>query len=52
MCLVQEASLYCEPCHTAGVRPGQVDFIYDSGTVSGVMGVKEMSILRNVAEEM
>jgi hypothetical protein len=28
-----------------------VDFIYDSGTLSGVMGEREMNILRNVAEE-
>lgn len=51
MCKVNEAGLYCQPCNTAGVRPGQVDFIYDSGTVSGVMGEKESNILSNVAEE-
>jgi hypothetical protein len=33
------------------VRPDQVDFIYDSGTVNGVMGAKEMAILQNVAKE-
>jgi len=51
MCLVRDALLYCEPCNMAGVRPGQVDFIYDSGTVSGVMGEREIDILRNVEEE-
>jgi hypothetical protein len=35
----------------AGVCPGQVDFIYDSGTVSGVMGEWEMGILKSVEEE-
>jgi hypothetical protein len=45
MCLVQDALLYCEPCNMAGVHPGQVDFVYDSGTVSGVMGEREMNIL-------
>jgi hypothetical protein len=34
----------------AGVRPGQVDFIYDSVTVSGVMGEREMDILKRVEE--
>jgi hypothetical protein len=34
-----------------GVRPGQVDFIYNSGTVSGVMGEREMDILKSVEEE-
>jgi hypothetical protein len=28
----ENAGLYCEPCNAAGVRPGQIDFIYDSGT--------------------
>jgi len=51
MCLVRDAFLYCEPCNMAGVRPGQVDFIYDSGTVSGVMGEREMGILKSVEEE-
>lgn len=51
MCLVKDAFLYCEPCNMAGVRPGQVDFIYDSGTVSGVMGEREMGILKSVEEE-
>jgi hypothetical protein len=51
MCLVQDAFLYCEQCNMAGVRPGQVDFIYDSGTVSGVMGEREMDILKSVKEE-
>jgi hypothetical protein len=51
LCTIQEAFLYYKPCAAAGVRPGQVDFIYDSGTVSGVTGEKEMQILKNVAEE-
>jgi hypothetical protein len=51
MCLMLDAQLYCEPCNAAGVCSGQVDFIYDSGTVSGVMCTKEMDILQNVAEE-
>jgi hypothetical protein len=51
MCLVQVAYLYCEECNTAGIRLGQVDFIYDSGTVSGVMGEREMDILKSVKEE-
>jgi hypothetical protein len=51
MCLDKDASLYCEPCFAMGVHPGQVDFIYDSGTVSGVMGEREMNILKNVAQE-
>ena len=51
MCLMLDAQLYCKPCNAAGVRSGQVDFIYDSGTVSGVMGAREMDILQNVAEE-
>jgi hypothetical protein len=52
MCLMLDAQLYCEPCNAAGVCSGQVDFIYDSGTVSGVMGTREMDILQNVAEKM
>ena len=53
LCKVEEeyAGLYCEPCNTAGVRNGQIDFIYDSGTVNGLMGEKEKAILQNIAEE-
>jgi hypothetical protein len=51
MCLVRDVLLYCEPCNRAGLRPGQVDFAYDSGTASGVMGEQEMNILQNVEEE-
>ncbi len=51
MCLVRDAQLYCEPCHAIEVHPNQVDFISDSGTVSGVMGEREMNILKNDAEE-
>jgi hypothetical protein len=46
MCIMQDAYLYCEPCNIAGVHPGQADFVYDSGTLSGVMGEREMDILR------
>jgi hypothetical protein len=35
----------------AGVGSKPVDFIYISGTVCGVMGEKEMEILKNVKEE-
>jgi hypothetical protein len=34
-----------------GVHPGQIDLIYDSRTVSRVMGKREMEILRNIKEE-
>jgi len=34
-----------------GVRPEQVEFIYDSGTVSRVMGECEMDILKNIEKE-
>ncbi len=53
LCKIQEenAGLYCEPCIATEVRLGQINFIYDSGTVNGVMGEKEKAILRNVAEE-
>jgi hypothetical protein len=51
MYLFRYANLYCEPCNTAEVQPGQVVFVYDSGTVSGVMGEPEINILRNMEEE-
>jgi len=51
MCLFRDKMLYCEPCNMTGVRPGQVDFVYDSGTVSGVMGEREIGILKSVEEE-
>lgn len=35
----------------AGVSSKQVDFIYDSCTVSGVMRENEIEILKNVKEE-
>jgi hypothetical protein len=35
----------------AGVRPGQVDFFYDSGIVSGVTREREMDILKSIEEE-
>jgi hypothetical protein len=38
MCLARDACLYCEHSFAAGVHPNQVDSIYDSGTVSGMMG--------------
>lgn len=51
MCLIWDGFLYCKPCNAAGVCPGQVDFIYDSGTVSRVMGERETDILKSVEEE-
>jgi hypothetical protein len=51
MCLIRDACLYTEYSFAAGIRPNQVDFIYDSGTVSGVTGEKEANILKNVEEE-
>jgi hypothetical protein len=52
ICLVRDAFFYYDKlCNTAGVRPGQVDFIYNSGTVSGVVGEREMDILKSVKEE-
>jgi hypothetical protein len=41
-----DAKLYCEPCYAVGVHPGQVDFIYDSGTEKGIMRKKEIEILK------
>jgi hypothetical protein len=38
MYLVHDALFYCEPCNVADICLVQVDFIYDSGTVSGVIG--------------
>jgi hypothetical protein len=53
MCLMTQldAQLYCEPCHLMGVGIDEVDFIYDTGTVSGVMGEKEKEILKSVEDE-
>ena len=53
MCLVTELSseLYCEPCNLMGVSYDEIDFVYDTGTVSGVMGPKEKNILFNVEHE-
>jgi hypothetical protein len=34
-----------------GVGNDEVDFIYDTGTVSGVMGEKEKEILKSVEDE-
>ena len=50
MALVTELSskLYCEPCNLMGVAYGEIDFIYDTGTMSSVLGPKERSILANV----
>ncbi len=41
MCIGHDALLYCKPCNMAGVRSKQVDFVNDSGTVSGVIGEKK-----------
>ena len=46
-----DAHLYCEPCNLMGVGNDEVDFIYDTGTVSGVMGEKEKEILKSVEDE-
>ena len=48
MCLMTQldAHLYCEPCNLMGVGNDEVDFIYDTGTVSGDIGEKEKEILR------
>ncbi len=43
--------LYCEPCNLMGVGIGEIDFIYDTGAVSGVIGEKEKEILKNVEDE-
>jgi hypothetical protein len=53
MCLMTQldAQLYCEPCNLMGVGIDEVDFIYDTGTVSGVMGEKEKEILKSVEDE-
>ena len=53
MALVTELSskLYCEPCNLMGMAYDEIDFIYDTGTVSGVLGSKECSILTNVENE-
>ena len=53
MCIVTEinSELYCEPCNLMGVSYNEIDFIYDTGTVSGVMGPKERKILFNVENE-
>jgi hypothetical protein len=53
MCLMTQldAQLYCEPCNLMGVGNDEVDFIYDTGTVSGVMKEKEKEILKSVEDE-
>ena len=53
MALVTELSseLYCKPCDLMGMAYDKIDFIYDTGTVSGVLGPKERSILANVENE-
>jgi hypothetical protein len=50
-CFEREAQLYCEPCYVMGVATDEVDFVYDSGTTSGVAGMKEKEILFDVEEE-
>ena len=49
--ITRDAMLYCEPCNLMGVKQDEIDFVYDSGTVSGVIGAKEKSILCNVEAE-
>ncbi len=50
-CFVRGALLYFEPCYIMGVATDEIDFVYDSGTTSGVPGVNETDILFNVEEE-
>jgi hypothetical protein len=52
MCLMTklDAQLYCEPCNLMGVGIDEIDFIYDTGTVSGVIVEKEKEILKNVED--
>ena len=45
------SELYCKPCNLMGVAYDEIDFIYDTGTVSGVLGTKECNILANVENE-
>jgi hypothetical protein len=53
ICTIMELNneLYWEPCNLMGVSYNEIDFIYDTGTVSGVMGPKERKILFNVENE-
>ena len=53
MCLITEinSELYSEPCNLMGAAYDEIDFIYDTGTVSGAMGPKECEILFNVENE-
>jgi hypothetical protein len=50
-CIDREAKLYCEPCFVTGVADDEIDFVYDSGTTSGVAGINEKEILFDVEEE-
>jgi hypothetical protein len=49
MCVVTElnSKLYCEPCNLMGVSYNEIDFICDTGAVSGGMGLKVRKILFN-----
>jgi hypothetical protein len=49
--LEQDAQLYYEPCYVMGVAADKVDFVYDSGTTSGVAGIIDKNILFDVEEE-
>ena len=53
MALVTElpSELYCKPCNLMGMAYDKIDFVYDKGTVSGVLGPKERSMLANVENE-
>ncbi len=50
-CFEWEAQLYCKPCYVMGVAADEVDFVYDSGTMSRIAGIKEKDILFDVKEE-
>jgi hypothetical protein len=54
MCLMHELSseLYCEPCNLMGVGSDEIDFVYDTGTVSGVIGKREQEILKKLKMKM
>jgi hypothetical protein len=50
-CFKREAQLYCKPCFVMGIATDEIDFVYNSGTTSGVAGINEKDILFDVEEE-
>jgi hypothetical protein len=50
-CFERKAQLYYEPCFVMGVASDKIDFVYNSGTTSGVAGINEKDILFDVEEE-